>query len=68
MQNKKLIAGFTAIGLALLSIPAFAQSIDESVNQMFSSATGWFVSFIFSPFPGTAFPWIVGWLVVAATI
>ncbi len=68
MLNKKIIAGITAIGLALFSIPAFAQSIDESVNQLFSSATGWFVSFIFSPFPGTAFPWIVGWLVVAATI
>jgi len=68
MQNNKIIAGVTAIGLALLSSSASAQSVDETVNQIFSSATGWFVSFIFSPFPGTSFPWIVAWLVVAATV
>ncbi|MDH5453507.1 MAG: sodium:alanine symporter, partial [Paracoccaceae bacterium] len=39
--------------------PAVAQSIDETVNQLFASSTGWFVNFIFSPFPGTSFPWIV---------
>jgi len=51
-----------------MSAPLFAQSVDEKVNAAFSGATGWFVSFIFSPFPGTSFPWIVAWLVVAATI
>ncbi len=50
------------------SAPAMAQSIDEKVNEIFANSTGWFVSFIFSPFPGTTFPWIVAWLVVAATI
>ena len=55
-------------GLAASAIPAAAQSIDETVNQLFSGATGWFVNFIFSPFPGTSFPWIVAWLVVAATV
>ena len=39
-------------------------SIDQTVNQLFADSTGWFVSFIFSPFPGTSFPWIVAWLVV----
>ena len=68
MQNKKLLAGVTATGLALLANPAAASSVDEAVNQIFSSATGWFVNFIFSPFPGTSFPWIVAWLVVAATV
>jgi AGCS family alanine or glycine:cation symporter len=68
MQNKKLIAGVSAAGLGLLSVPAMAQSIDETVNHLFSSATGWFVNFVFSPFPGTSFPWIVAWLVVAATV
>ena len=68
MQKNKFFAGVVAIGLALLSSPALAQSVDETVNQVFASATGWFVSFIFSPFPGTSFPWIVAWLVVAATI
>jgi alanine or glycine:cation symporter, AGCS family len=68
MQNKKLIAGVIAIGLGILSNSALASSVDETVNQLFGSATGWFVNFIFSPFPGTSFPWIVAWLVVAATI
>jgi AGCS family alanine or glycine:cation symporter len=68
MQKNKLIAGVSAIGLALLSGQALASSVDEMVNGLFASATGWFVSFIFSPFPGTSFPWIVAWLVVAATI
>ena len=51
--------------------PALAQeamSLDQKVNQIFASSTGWFVSLIFSPFPGTSFPWIVAWLVIAATI
>src|SRR6056297_68947 len=61
-------AAVTGLGLSLLSVPAFAQSIDEKVNDLFASSTGWFVSFIFSPFPGTTFPWIVAWLVVAATV
>ena len=47
---------------------ASAQSIDETINGIFASSTGWFVSLIFSNFPGTSFPWIVGWLVVAATV
>ncbi|MBO0345280.1 alanine:cation symporter family protein [Roseibium sp. CAU 1637] len=47
---------------------AAAQSVDEQVNAAFAASTGWFVSLIFSPFPGTSFPWIVAWLVVAATI
>ena len=54
--------------LLAASAPAVAQSLDEQVNQVFASSTGWFVSLIFSPFPGTSFPWIVAWLVVAATV
>ena len=48
--------------------PARAQAVDETVNRIFAESTGWFVSFIFSPFPGTGFPWIVAWLVVAAAV
>ncbi len=51
--------------------PAFAQeasTLDERVNEAFANFTGPFVSLIFAPFPGTSFPWIVMWLVVAATI
>ncbi len=56
--------------MAMFSTAALAQeqSIDERVNEVFANSTGWFVSLIFSSFPGTNFPWIVGWLVVAATI
>lgn len=50
------------------ALSASAQSIDETVNGIFASSTGWFVNLIFSNFPGTSFPWIVGWLVVAATV
>lgn len=61
-----------ASALATLSVnPAFAQeamSLDQKVNEIFAAATGPFVSLIFAPFPGTSFPWIVMWLVIAATI
>ncbi|WP_439522580.1 alanine/glycine:cation symporter family protein [Marivita sp.] len=52
----------------LAALSASAQSIDETINGIFASSTGWFVTLIFSNFPGTNFPWIVGWLVAAATI
>lgn len=57
--------------LALAANPTAAQEaagIDERVNQVFANVTGPFVSLIFAPFPGTSFPWIVMWLVIAATI
>lgn len=61
-----------ASALATLSVnPAFAQeamSLDQKVNEIFAATTGPFVSLIFAPFPGTSFPWIVMWLVIAATI
>lgn len=61
-------AALAATALALAAGQAGAQTFDEQVNAVFASSTGWFVNFIFSSFPGTSFPWIVGWLVVAATI
>ncbi|KIC40176.1 sodium:alanine symporter [Ruegeria sp. ANG-R] len=60
-----------ATAAALISSPAAAQEapgLDEKINQAFANFTGPFVSFIFAPFPGTTFPWIVGWLVIAATV
>ncbi len=66
---------FTAIpaALALSALPVVASaqeatSIDAQVNAAFAAVTGPFVSFIFAPLPGTNFPWIVLWLVVAASI
>jgi AGCS family alanine or glycine:cation symporter len=56
---------------AMAASPLAAQeavSLDQRVNDIFAASTGWFVNFIFMPFPGTTFPWIVMWLVIAATI
>lgn len=61
----------TAAVVAMISGPAFAQEtmgIDEKVNAAFAKATGPFVNTIFAPIPGTSFPWIVMWLVIAATV
>ncbi|HMQ91856.1 MAG TPA: alanine/glycine:cation symporter family protein [Amaricoccus sp.] len=52
---------------AVETAPA-ALTIDQKVDQVFASSTGWFVSLIFAPLPGTSFPWIVLWLVVGATV
>lgn len=68
MKSMFTRAAAAATALSLATVPAYAQTFDEKVNEVFANSTGWFVSFIFSPFPGTSFPWIVGWLVVAATI
>jgi len=51
--------------------PASAQEaggFDRTVNAVFASATGPFVSAIFAPIPGTTVPWIVVWLVVGAAV
>lgn len=54
-------------GLLATSGPSFA-SIDETINTIFANSTGWFVGLIFSNFPRTDFPWIVLWLVIAASV
>ena len=63
---------FCAAAAVFFSLAASAQaqtqSIDDTVNQIFASATGWFVNFIFAPIPGTGFAWIVAWLVIAASV
>ncbi len=56
---------------ATMMAPAHAQeamTLDQKVNQTFATITGPFVNLIFAPLPGTSFPWIVMWLVVAATV
>jgi alanine or glycine:cation symporter, AGCS family len=65
-------AALAALVLFTSVVTAGAQeaekTLDQAVNDAFANATGWFVNFIFSPFPGTTFPWIVAWLVIAATV
>ncbi|MEQ9491183.1 MAG: alanine/glycine:cation symporter family protein [Alphaproteobacteria bacterium] len=59
------------LAMAGLVSPAVAQeamTLDQKVNEIFATVTGPFVSLIFAPFPGTSFPWIVMWLVIAASI
>ena len=68
MRQYTLSAALAAPAMLAASSPALAQSLDETINQGFANATGWFVSLIFSNFPGTTFPWIVMWLVIAATV
>lgn len=72
ITQKTPMAAFVALAalavLILSVLPAQAQSIDETVNQIFADSTGWFVGFIFAPLPGTSFSWIVLWLVVAASV
>ncbi|MDX5401129.1 MAG: alanine:cation symporter family protein [Rhodobacterales bacterium] len=60
------LAAFAALIVSV--VPARAQSVDETVNQIFADSTGWFVSFIFASIPGTSIAWIVLWLVVAASV
>lgn len=69
------LAGAAAALAALAPAAAWAQEaatgFDAQIDAFFSNYTGWFVSFIFwSPFQifGVDFPWIVGWLVVGATV
>lgn len=62
--------------LGLATVPARAQSgdtggagsIDQMINDAVGAASSPFVNLIFAPLPGTAFPWIVLWLVTAAVI
>jgi AGCS family alanine or glycine:cation symporter len=64
------------LAAALTPTPALAGAapdvppltVDQAINETVGNITAPFVSFIFSPFPGTAFPWIVMWLIVAAVV
>jgi alanine or glycine:cation symporter, AGCS family len=73
MKRTRTLAVLAALALAPLAAAAqdaapAALTFDDRVNQIFASSTGWFVNLIFAPLPGTAFPWIVLWLVAGATI
>ncbi len=62
------VALMTALAASGVANAQEAMSIDAKVNEIFATATGPFVNLIFAPIPGTSFPWIVMWLVIAATI
>ena len=67
-MKKNLFAFACWLFFASSAVAQEAKSIDQTINEGFSSATGWFVALIFAPLPGTNFPWIVMWLVIAATL
>ena len=73
-MNATLKSVLAAVPL-LAPLPTLAQEavgLDQRVDEIFSSSTGWFVNLIFAPLPfsvfGVSFPWIVLWLVAGATI
>lgn len=69
MKHSRSILSLFALLAVFLSPAVFAaDGVDAVINGIFSSATGWFVSLIFAPIPGTSFPWIVLWLVIGASI
>lgn len=66
---KTPISAALALALSATALRAQeARTIDQAVNETFAAVTGPFVGLIFAPLPGTSFPWIVLWLVVAASI
>ncbi len=69
-MNRFIKTGMAAAALSLPTMAAAqeAGSMDQKINDIFAGSTGWFVNLIFAPIPGTAFPWIVMWLVIGASI
>lgn len=65
MRKPLLVAPLVA---AVSAAPAHAQSIDQTINDAVGALTAPFVAFVFSSLPGTDFPWIVLWLIIAATV
>jgi len=69
MKKINIILPLLALMALFISPAAFADGgIDGAVNNAFAVSTGWFVSLIFAPIPGTTFPWIVLWLVTGASV
>jgi AGCS family alanine or glycine:cation symporter len=55
-----------ALPLAFCAQAATAQTVGDTINDLFAASTGWFVNLIFASVFGI--PWIVGWLVIAAVV
>lgn len=69
-MNKKL-AGLTFLTSLLTSLPAWAQDgIDDKINAAIKPASDAVAGFIFTSFPffGVQIPFVLVWLIVAATI
>ena len=69
-MNKKL-AGLTLLASLVASLPAWAQDgIDDKINAAIKPASDAVAGFIFTSFPffGVQIPFVLVWLIVAATI
>ncbi|MFG6567903.1 alanine/glycine:cation symporter family protein [Sulfitobacter sp. 1A13679] len=69
-MNKLLTFAMAAFASLLPGLAAAQETagVDQRINQIFADYTGWYVSFIFAPLPGTNFSWIALWLVVGAVV
>lgn len=65
---KNLALPFAIASLFSSAAQAQEGGLDQKINELFATVTGPFVSLIFAPIPGTSFPWIVMWLVIAASV
>ncbi|MGY6632123.1 MAG: alanine/glycine:cation symporter family protein [Alkalilacustris sp.] len=68
MRHIHRAAALTPGVVLAATLPAGAQTLGEQVDSAFAASTGWFVNLIFANLPGTGVPWIVGWLVIGATV
>lgn len=79
MKKINFVAWLSSVLLLLAPLSLWAEetsekSIDQTISDAIAPVINPFVSFIFSPLPfsegifGTPFPWIVLWLVVAASV
>jgi len=66
--QKMMLLTISTAGLAGTAHAQEAMTLDQKVNEVFATVTGPFVNLIFAPIPGTSFPWIVMWLVIAASV
>ena len=62
------VMALMATACLIIAAPAAARTVADRIDGWFASSTGWFVNLIFSNLPGTSIPWIVGWLVIGATV
>ncbi|MCC5989659.1 MAG: alanine:cation symporter family protein [Pararhodobacter sp.] len=56
------------LAVAMLAPAPARAGVLAAFDEFVAVSTGWFVRAIFSHFPGTEVPWIVGWLVIGATV
>ncbi len=63
-----MLAQIMGLAASTAALAEEATSLDQKVNAIFAELTGPFVGLIFAPIPGTSFPWIVMWLVIAASV